>query len=62
MNKWMDDLSVWLESQDEKTSLSTDISEEVQEILSETEDLLQVAEHLKSACSQCLDKVEPVKS
>lgn len=62
MREWIDELSDWIDKQEEITSPLTDLSEQVHQAAFETDSLLQSCDQLQSAYSSLLEKVDHVNS
>lgn len=62
MREWIDELSTWLEEQENAETSSVDISEQAQQTAVEMDELLQISGQIESAYSQFLEKVDHVNS
>lgn len=62
MREWIDELSDWMDKQEEVSSPLTDLSEEVHQAVFEADSLLQSCDQLQSAYSSLLGKVDHVNS
>ncbi|HSX11220.1 MAG TPA: hypothetical protein VLF94_05860 [Chlamydiales bacterium] len=58
MREWIEELSDWMEKQEELASPLTDLSEEVGQTVLETDSLLQSCDQLQSAYASLLGKVD----
>lgn len=59
MREWIDELSVWMDSQ-EKLKPSNEMIEEASMVALETDALIELSDQLQSAYSQLREKVEHV--
>ena len=62
MRKWIDEMSDYMENQEEVFPLPDDLSEEMHQAALEMDFLVQAAEQLQTAYSSILEEVEHVNT
>jgi hypothetical protein len=62
MREWIDELSEYMQNQEEISLPLNELSEEMYQAALETDELLQASDQLQSAYSSILGKVEHVNS